>query len=203
MTASSSSQSGCRSRPMACRLAADHSAACRRPSGVIVSRTRRLSCSSGSLRTIRSATIRVIRTDTRLLGSPVSRASSPTVTPGCPAISYSRARCGPDKGNPGPWPAPHAEGAGSAPPPGATPRPAPASRHGRTPRHPARPSRLLSQERSHQNNAAAAGQGGRDRLPRQTGPWPPRAPTAGQRSEIGRTAAVPTTRGPPPKPRAL
>ncbi len=76
-----------------------------RPSGVICSRTRQLSCSSPSLRTIRWAARRVIKTDTRLFGSPVSRASSLTVIPGCSQISRTAASDGPYPGNGNCWPA--------------------------------------------------------------------------------------------------
>jgi len=38
-------------------------------------------------------------TETRLLGSPVSRATSLTVTPGCSEISWIKAMPGPANGN--------------------------------------------------------------------------------------------------------
>jgi hypothetical protein len=99
MTSSSLSLSGCRRAPMARWLAAAQSAAHCRPSGVMCSRTRRPSRESPSLRTIRSAARRVIRTDTRLFGSPVTRASSLTVMPGCSEISRSAARDSPYRGS--------------------------------------------------------------------------------------------------------
>src|ERR1019366_8175148 len=85
-TTSSSSDNGCNRWPIACWANAVHSAIWPAPSGVMQSRTRRLSRESLSLRTTPWAARPLMSIDTRLLGRPVSRATSLRVTPGCSEI---------------------------------------------------------------------------------------------------------------------